>query len=401
MPLPLSKTSLLCQLFFDAGAFNEMESDSLLAAHTMHATSAIISSLAVEGANDLGVRLAVRLVLPLIKIGSDIQYTAALANTLEHLAPQSDSEAKVLLSLCRKLVERKNVRVLDGCVSICLARYIHYKKYERPGGAMYWLLTGIEMESVVFCDGPKRSGSWQNALASGVCYRKLVTEFTETAQSMLAFLIGADGEAGASIVYTRAKEMIKAQEESTFAPFIPAVKVLGHVATMAAAILDRNSGVVPAKKAHEIVANAIVACLEERPNDEDDGVVSSLARPPMRWDLLRLAKTILDFDSTTGDTQPVSSFDVKGMGVLLSTFTVATKAAEMAGDLMVLSSVDEYDMRLALADGLKRAFVAENATKKSALTRRSKLSVEGIYGASFARHTREEQEEVVKNMLEI
>ena len=367
----------------------------------MHATSAIVSSFAREKASDLGARLAVKLLVPLITIDSDIQYTAALANTLEHHAPQSDSEAKILLSLCRKLVERKNVRVLDGCVSICLSRYLQYKKQERPGGAMYWLLTGLEMESKVLCDAPLGTGSWQNALSSGVCYRKVVMEFTETAQSMLAMLLAPESKTGASNMYVRTKEMIKAQEDSTFTTFIPAVKVLEHVAAMAKAISKKISGEYTPRKAHSIISSAIISCLEERPNDEDDGTVSSLARPPMRFDLLRLAKQILDFDATTGDTEPVSSFDVKGMGVLLSALTVVSKDAELPGKTAVLSSVDEYGMRLALAEGLKRAFVAENATKKSAAKRQPKTSVAGIYGANFARYTREDQERAVKAMLEI
>ncbi|KAL3895892.1 MAG: hypothetical protein SGARI_007315, partial [Bacillariaceae sp.] len=312
--LPAVMTSLLCQLFSDAGAIDESDSKELTAVHTIHASSAIVSSLAVEGASDLGARLAVKLLVPLIQIGSDIQYTAALVSTLEHHAPHSDSEAKRLLSLCRKLIERKNVRVMDGCVSICLARYCKYKNEERPGGYVYWLLMGLEIESKVLCDGPTGSGSWQNALSSGVCYRKLVAEYTETAQSMLALLLAEESKTGASNMFARAKEMVEAQEKSTFTPFIPAVKVLEHVYTMAKAISEKISKEITPRKAHENVATAIVACLEERPNDEDDGAVSSLARPPMRWDLLRLGKQMLEFDATTGDTEPVSSFDVKGMG---------------------------------------------------------------------------------------
>ena len=161
------KTSLLCQLFSDAGAIDVSDSQELTATHTIHAVSATVSSLSVEGANDLGARLAVRLLVPLIQIGSDIQYTAALVSTLEHHSPQSDSEAKILLSLCRKLVERKNVRVMDGCVSIVMARYLQYKKQERPRAVIYWLLTGLEIESKVLCDGPTGSSSWQNALSVG------------------------------------------------------------------------------------------------------------------------------------------------------------------------------------------------------------------------------------------
>ncbi|KAL3903704.1 MAG: hypothetical protein SGILL_010346, partial [Bacillariaceae sp.] len=249
--LPATVTSLLCQLFSDAGILGDpSESDPQTIATTMHATSAITSSLAVEGARDLGARLVARLLLPLIKIGSDIQYTAALVETLEHHSPSSDSDAKSLLALCRKLVERKNVRVLDGCDAICMARYVQYKKEGRPGGAVFWLLTGIELESLVLCDGANRSGSWQNALSHGVCYRKLVADFSETAQLMIKCLIGIQEEDGAATVYARAQEMVlRAQEDSTLTPFIRPVKVLENVVTMATAIYERKS--------NSIVANGI------------------------------------------------------------------------------------------------------------------------------------------------
>ena len=69
-----------------------------------------------------------------------------------------DAEANTLLALCRKLVERKNVRVLNGCVSIALSRYRHFLRDQRPGGAVHWLLTGMELESLVLCNGTKRTG---------------------------------------------------------------------------------------------------------------------------------------------------------------------------------------------------------------------------------------------------
>ena len=366
------------------------------------ASSAIRSSLATEGYHDLGTRLAVRLLLPHIEIDSDLRITANLTDTLEHHSPRSDAEAKSLLSLCRKLIERKNVRVLDGCTSICIARYLYYISEHRPGGAVYWLLTGMELESLVLCEGSKRSGSWQRALSSGICYRRLVAYFTETSRSLLKMLLGE--EKGASLFFVRAKEMVAAQEESNIASFVPAVKVLENVIVIASGIADRKD---ESSVTNSIVANSIISCLEDRPNDEDDGVVSSLARS-LNWDLLRLATAIIEGDAKRAEMQDtkktVSSFDVKGMGILLSVFTIETKVGELKDQNElneVKNSPEElHRTRLILGEGLKRAFIAENSVKKSATNRRSKTSAVGIYGANFAKHSREEQERAVEMMLE-
>jgi len=394
--LPAIMMYLLSQLLGDANVLtNPSDVYNLESELLIEASSAIRSSLATEGYHDLGTRLAVRLLLPHIEIDSDLRITANLTDTLEHHSPRSDAEAKGLLSLCRQLIERKNVRVLDGCTSICIARYLYYISEHRPGGAVYWLLTGIELESLVLCEGSKRSGAWQRALSSGICYRRLVTYFTEISRSLLKTLLGE--EKGASLFHARAKEMVAAQEESNIASFVPAVKVLENVIVIASGIAER--------KDESIVANSIISCLEDRPNDEDDGAVSSLARS-LHWDLLRLATAIIEGDAKRAEMQDkkksVSSFDVKGMGILLSVFTIETKVGELKDQNELKTSPEElYRTRLILAEGLKRAFVAENSMKKSAASRRSnKTSAVGIYGANFARHSREEQERAVMMMLE-
>jgi len=407
--LPAVMTSLLSQLLGDANVLqNPSETFDFNTEMLIGASSAIRSSLATEGYYDLGTRLAVRLLLPHIEIDSDLRITATLVDTLEHHSPKTDSEANLLLSLCRNLVERKNIRVLDGCASICLARHLFYIDKATPGGAVHWLLMGVDFESLVLCDGPKRSGDWQRALASGVCYRKLVAYFTETSRSLLKMLLGE--EKGASLFYARAQEMIAATKEESesnitnLASFVPAVKVLENVLVIAGAIVER--------KDDSIVASSIVSCLEERPNDDDDGVVSSLARN-LSWDLFRLAVLVLEKDAKRVEMQEgrdainersISSFDVRGMGVLLSVFTIETKARELRTQDEALTEVEREDLqrtRQALAQGLKRAFVAENAMKKASVRRRSRGSSERvIYPANFSKHSREKQEQAVQRMLE-
>mmetsp|Transcript_15178 Transcript_15178/g.35174 ORF Transcript_15178/g.35174 Transcript_15178/m.35174 type:complete len:892 (+) Transcript_15178:74-2749(+) len=400
--LPAVVTSLLTHLLKDANYSLDVTGYNMATELLLEASSATRTSLATEGYFDLGTRLAVRLLLPHIEIDSDTRITATLVNALDHHSPKSDGEAKSLLALCRNLIERKNIRVLDGCVSICLARYIHYIGKRIPGGAVHWLLTGMHLESLVLCEGPKRSGDWQRALTSGVCYRKLIAYFTETSRTLLKTLLGE--ESGASLVYDRAKEMVveTKKEDSnldSLASFVSAVRLLENMITIAGAIVER--------KDNSIIASGIISCLEERPNDDDDGVVSCLARS-LSWDLLRLGIAVLDMDATLVETKDrhettvsdIASFDVRGMGILLSVFTIETKARALKEeDEAENSCLDENELqryRLALAEGLKRAFVSENAMKRAARTRRPKMTV---YAANLSKCSREEQEWIAESML--
>lgn len=359
------------------------------------ASSAIRSSLSEEGHDDLGTRLAVQLLLPHVsRIGSDVRITANLVNALEHHSPTTDAEATTLLTLCSTLVERKNIRVLDACSSICLARYSHYLREQRPGGAVHWLLTGMELEAKVLCNGPTQSGPWQRALSTGACYQKVVAYFSSTAQSLLKSLSG--DQEGASLLYVRAKEMTSDLDESMLAGFIPEVKVLKLVLTMAEAVVEGDND--------EKVASSIVSCLEEKTNDEDDGVVSSLANPCMHWDLLRLATAIVERDVTrdSNSLSPVSSFDVRGIGVLFATLTILKESCGIyKKDSWPASAEDFRTASASFAEGLKRAYIVENAANKLMYAKgKSHTSVRGIYGSNFSTRPREEQERAVKMMLD-
>eukprot|EP00978_Attheya_sp_CCMP212_P019420 scaffold54402_cov33-Attheya_sp.AAC.1 len=56
--------------------------------------------------------------------------------------------AVMALQLCEDLV-RKGSRgvVLDTCLSLCMAWHEHYASDDTPGGAIFWLLRGIECRS--------------------------------------------------------------------------------------------------------------------------------------------------------------------------------------------------------------------------------------------------------------
>jgi hypothetical protein len=386
------QTSLLCNLLDDVGVIPKFSTDySIQTELLLNAAFAIRSSFAAEGQSDLGIRMVVRLLLPHIKVNSDVAITASMVDALEHHYPQTDAEATALLDLCRKLVVRKNVRVLDGCIGICLARYRYFLSDERPGGAVHWLLTGMDMEALCL-HGPNQSAGGLKAVSTGVCHRLLVTICMQTAESLLKGLLG--GGEGVSLVYASGKEMVVACEESDMAVTVPAVKVLEHVVAMAEAVAER--------KDDALVATSIVACLEEHPNEEGDGEVSCLARPTMHWDLIRLAKVILDRNTEREAMDELhlhaASFDVRGMQVLLEKLTLILATHEMMGQPGPPREIVQQT-RLAFAEGLMRAFVAENAMKQSKTTNRTRSSLAGIYAANLGRVSRETQELVVNSML--
>lgn len=371
---------------------SDSNENSLTTKLLLNGAFAVRASLATEGKHDLGTLLTVRLLVPYIKSGEDVEIAAALENTLEHHAPEDDAEANTILSLCRNLVERKNVRVLDGCVCIILARYRYFLRDGRPGGAVHWLTAGIDFESQVLCDGPKRSGQWQEDLYPGECYRLLVSYFNETAQKILPCLLG-EQEHGSSYATGAMQMVAAAEDESDITSFIPAVKLLQHVVAMAEAVRERNI---------VIVASSIISCLEERANGDEAGVVSALARPTMHWNLLRLAKWALDQNEQQDrlhEQQSYSApFDVRGMQVLMERFATIVAAREME-KAKPLSEADATSMKLTLANGLMRAFVAENASKKDNYRTGRKVSVDGIYSSNLGSYSREKQEMVVQNML--
>eukprot|EP00526_Cylindrotheca_closterium_P029351 CAMPEP_0113658994 /NCGR_PEP_ID=MMETSP0017_2-20120614/32080_1 /TAXON_ID=2856 /ORGANISM="Cylindrotheca closterium" /LENGTH=701 /DNA_ID=CAMNT_0000573433 /DNA_START=1 /DNA_END=2102 /DNA_ORIENTATION=+ /assembly_acc=CAM_ASM_000147 len=363
--LPAVMTSLLCNLLDDAEILPEVSTSySLKTELLLNAAFAIHSSLATEGHNDVATRLTARFLVPHIKVKGDIRITAALVDTLEHHYPKSDAEANALLGLCRSLVERKNVRVLDGCVSICLARYRHYLKDQRPGGAFHWLLVGMEFESLILGTRNESSrmkidssenvvdANWQKPQEAGVCHRLLVNYCLETTRGLLKEMLG-EGDEGVAILHGRAKEMIAtAVEETDFSTFLRSARALENMLLIANAITEDKGG--------SIVANNIVALLEERADEEENGVVSSLAPFSMHWDLLKLAKGLLqrdaDLQSRVGNQKGcISSFDVHGMQVLLERLTIISAAKDM--EKAPLTPEETKGMRLALGEGLMRAFV--------------------------------------------
>lgn len=354
---------------------------------------AITSSLANKS-RDVGAKLAVRLLLPFAKPGSDyIRIVATLAETLERHAPGSDSEARNLLDLCRPLVERKSVRVLDGCVSLVLSRYRHYLEEQRPGGALHWLLVGIELESLVCLEEDGDLKNWQQIEAVSVCYRHLVTWCSSVAGSLLHGM--REEREGLGLTYQTAKAMVESVREGPLEYYtskLPEVKVLALILEIYDCMADGADWTIAARN--------ITWCLQEEANENDDGVVASLSPRSMHWDLLQLGCRILEADEKS--YKPKSSFDVKGVQVLMEQLTIITASRELEGSKAKISVEQTEKMKLALGRGLMRAFVSENARRKPDRSREvDDMFVSQIRAIDLHKHSRSTQEQVVRRMLDI
>jgi hypothetical protein len=366
------QTSLLCNLLNDAQIMPQASEKYNLQTELLLDTAfAIHSSLVSEGHADLATRLAVRFLLPQVEPKRDVRIAASLTNILEHYAPKTDPEANALLELLREKVERKNIRLLDGCVSICTSRYLSYRNEHRPGGAAHWLLVGMEFESLILSN-------------MGVCQRLLETYCSETSTSLLKGLLG-EGQ-GTSVLFAKAKEIITSlsEDESGLAQNFQPANCLELIVNMSQAMLEQDLS---------LVASCIVQCLEKQAGK--GGVVSSLAPSPVHWDMLRLAKGILLSSRKDND---VATYNVAGMQVLLEVFTEVAASKDMFDQSLLPEEMQE--MRLALGEGLMRAFVAENALKKSSFAGKQKLNIQGIYAPELGKYAREKQEMVVSKMLE-
>lgn len=360
------QTSLICNLLVDAkllpDSITEIQTNLLI-----EAAAAILSS---HANTDIGMRLVALLLVPHCSSKRDLRITATLAEALERHCPQTDAATHLLLDIVKPLVEKKqSMRILDGCVSMIVGRYRQLSSTTDPSKvmasakmAMDWLVTGKELENLL--------------IDEGVCHRLIVCSSMEISHGLLQNLLGNQvGDDFSRIL--NAQGCAQAFEEKL--GDVNAVRLLCCMTTMAVAVINK------ADDRNIVVAQNIAKCLR------------GLAMFPMQWDLLRLAKGILDTDEERYAYGNVgtfeSSFSVQDMHALMESFTRLTTAADDAYD-------DEFAMKGALAKGLMRAFITDNAQRKynprKPMTDASKLCSTRIESYSYA-----DQELLVSRMLDL
>jgi hypothetical protein len=351
-----AQTALLCKLLAAADPLSfesappGMETDLLLSA-----ADAIVSSHSRSRA-DVGTRLAVGLLLPHSRPQGDLRITAALSEIIAHHSPGTDAETKLLLDLVHPLVAKKSLRVVDGCVNLILSRYHHYDGTS-AGGAVYWLLRGVELEREVY-----------HYMEVGSCSRLLMTSCVTTSSALLSGLVGDNESLGT--IFTKAKDMATSiREDDLDLSGVREVAVLLHVADLATAIVE--------KRRDDVVASHISGCLADGVGN--DGAIHVLAHSSMHWNLLRLAYVILN---KCAESAP---FDVAGMEVLLLRYT----------------ELGNYEpkMRLAFAKGLMRAHVTENAKRKTSMSSSTASHLDGVLSSKLTLYSPADQERIVANML--
>jgi hypothetical protein len=256
------------------------------------------------------------------------------------------------------------------------------------------LLVGIELESLVCLKN--ENGELENRQqieAVSVSYRYLITWCSSVAGALLRGILEEKEDLG--LTYPTAKAMVESVKEGpleSYASKLPEVRVLALVLEIFDSMADNTDWT--------IVARGIATCLQEEANENDGGVVASLAPRSMHWDLLRLGCRILEADEK--HFKQVSSFDVKGVQVLMEQFSIISTSRELEGAKSKLSLEESNEMKLLFGRGLMRAFVAENARRKTQHSREvDDMFVSKIKAMDLHKHSQSTQERVVQKMLDI
>uniref|UniRef100_A0A7S2XQJ6 Nuclear pore complex protein Nup85 n=1 Tax=Attheya septentrionalis TaxID=420275 RepID=A0A7S2XQJ6_9STRA len=361
--LPATMVALLCNLLNDADLIPSDKKLDIRVELLIFASQSILSSLSSTHA-DVGAQLATQLLIPHATPRGNARITATLAEHLEHHYPCSDVEAFTLLQLCEDLVRKGSRVVLDACLSLCMARHEHYASDDTPGGAIFWLLRGIECWSKMLVN------TGVGTISS--CDRKLRIMCASAAQQLLRSMVEQSSKVTQHVEV--AHEIVKSiKEDETMAGkcgHITEVRLLNHVVSIAMSLAGEN--------AIEASRN-IVCCLEDFMDEEDNGVVKTLASRGLYKDLMILAYSILDSEQVDSeqDDDYKCAFSVFGIHTLMArlsemeldgTFGADTSngSKERTMNTAELTCTESL-LRLALCKGLMRSFVCENESKTNAL----------------------------------
>lgn len=406
--LPATMTSLLCSLLVDAGyisAQKDVPASSPLniqAELLVLAAESILSSFSVQEQSDVGVRTAIRLLLPnappkqdhrarsaadnaeSYDTEDDIIYepriAAMIAEALSHRLPSTDAEARDLLELCEEMVRLGSLLIADACESLAFSRALHHNRSNSGNSnftrEVYWLLRGMEVQSCWLPEQRRRTLGF-------ACRRRFDSLCEGSANDLIAMLSVAaitnfsktsereNHEKELSSALQAAEDILEGvlQDEA----MVPVLK--GHLEanllqyTVDVALADAKGDTVR-------VAADIVHCLEERCLSEGDhgGVVSTLADPKLYPEFLCIAFALLVKEDSSQHGRPMEfascAFTVHGIHILMARLTQVLSCegilCSSPGPLGAspsnqpsLSKKEYFSaMRLAFSKGLMRAFVS-------------------------------------------
>jgi len=377
--LPATMTALLCNLLTEANqiqpsisstteSFNIQTELLLLASHS------IPSSFSTQNHSEVGVRLATRLLLPFAfpptpsfsskkDDSSFLRITHQLATILDTHMPNNDADTKHLLKLVTPLIVKHGSKVmLDACENLIRCRFQYYMKDNRPGGAIYWLLRGMELNALLprtQNDGEKQKNNkeqqryYSGVVSSNSPSKRHFTLFcTSTASNLLKALVANTSVNDVVCYLNIAQEIIQSIQDddekidnemndtaTTGKEHIRISTIVSHYREVQLLHCIVNIALGMMKQKDKEVGVHVIRCLEERvlATEEErfhgttnNSAVLTLAHPIMYDDLLCLAYAILegeeelesgaiaeeDDGSSTNTT--ATAFNVHGIHILMA-----------------------------------------------------------------------------------
>ncbi|KAL7541333.1 hypothetical protein ACHAXR_010822 [Thalassiosira sp. AJA248-18] len=396
--LPATMTSLLCNLLVDAGCISPQKDSSKVNIQTellILAAESILSSFSVQEQSDVGVRTAVRLLLPHAppkrapqtahdaesstakdNIIYEPRIAAMISEALSHRLPAMDAEARDLIQLCEGAIQLGSVIIADACESVAFSRASYHRSNNSLNREVHWLLRGMEVQSCWLpLDRQRKLGF--------ACRRRFDSLCEQSANDLIAML-------SVSAITNFAKSSAtKEQEKKMTLVLWAATEVLDGVLQddVMAPVLKGHMEANLLKYAVEIaladakgdtvqVATDIVHCLEERCLSEGDygGVVSTIADPKMYAEFLHIAFAILVKEDESSEGGPMEfakcAFSVHGMHILMARLTQVLSwegiicSPQGTSSLAKKTSAERKEyftaMRQAFCKGLMRSFVSTN-----------------------------------------
>jgi hypothetical protein len=302
------------------------------------AASSILTALEPH----IAVPLALELLLPHALHDGDRDAVSMMSTILEHYLPPTTAALEQVLGLCRPLVERKSVAILDGCASAILGRFLYV-------GDVHLLLDGIALEELVY-----------EHRDHGTCYRTLVCTCWKRARQLLTCCVEQEDMSWDEVLaknnndivdcYSDAKQMVEALLDESFAA--------AQFLTLVVAMCEKSQA-----------ADEIIMSLEWK-IDAATGVQTSMAPACFHWSLLRIARRIMAAEENeqvqqTNDSVRngvTAAFSTAGVTVLMDRLLMFTTLT--SPDLMPPEQ-EVNGMKEALVLAIARAFVYENSLKKN------------------------------------
>lgn len=335
---------------------NELEMPTLTTdVHTellVSASSSILSSFSMRNDCDIGVNLSIRLLLPHIT-PENTRLCAHAASILERHYPQSDSGAHTLLQMCEDFVKRGSRRMLDACDSIALSRYQYHKRRRDMDTAVTWLMKGINFASSMKSED---EGEALHDFMLTACYRHLVDYCITTTSSILMEIVQYSSSGDSSTLLHRLQGNNKILTTIFGDGCAPIISSKAYISLLSQEV---DLGMNFINDDYSLAAANIIKCLEDGVDEEN--TVTTLAHPSLYGHFLSLAYDIMGSEDIVSPAK-LSIFDVNGIHTLLARFTEGfTMESKLVSYGQLREDITVKSMRLALANGLMRAFIRENA----------------------------------------